>query len=397
MWSLSDADASEHYRQYLSVLPKLECNSNPPNILSSHHTLKYLVILLPSLLHSWPPKVQVVTDSSMVNSQSAIQTFLVMVGFYRCHIPRFAQPTFLFCHLLQKNQKFQRTAEGEAEFNDLIAALTGPDIVLRYPDWSKPFHVHTDAMKFSWQPSHGWTLANKNFMLSNGQLNDGNPTFLEHKFIIETDHAYLKWLCSLAPHKAKVARLASLRAQYDLELRHRPGNTNFVSDALSRYPVPQPTLDESSTLSAVFIDLLPPADVCPYLVTAFGLSPYYLALLTSIMSATFELALALASAVTGNSSLTTVELPSKDSTTGEPLTYLGTNRHDFISLLLQDPTLKVLHQYLSAGNKNFALRNLSSWEEIHIHNLARRCLLLEELIMYWDEFLDDWPLSLICP
>ena len=107
------------------------------------------------------------------------------------------------------------------------------------------------------------------------------------------------------------------------------------------------------------------------------------------MSATFELNLVLASVVTSNSCLTTVEHPSSDSSTSEPLTHLGSSRQDFINLQLEDPTLKALHKYLSAGSKNSALRNLSSREQIRIQNLARRCLLLEGLIMYSDEFLDD--------
>ena len=40
---------------------------------------------------------------------------------------------------------------------------------------------------------------------------------LGRKFIIETDIANLKWLCSIAPHKAKLARWTSLLAEYDFE------------------------------------------------------------------------------------------------------------------------------------------------------------------------------------
>ena len=39
------------------------------------------------------------------------------------------------------------TTEVEAEFNNLIVVLTGPDIMLQNPDCSKPFHVNTVANK----------------------------------------------------------------------------------------------------------------------------------------------------------------------------------------------------------------------------------------------------------
>ena len=64
------------------------------------------------------------------------------------------------------------------------------------------------------------------------------PYLLGRKFIVETDHANLKCLCSIDPHKAKLAHWASLLAEYDFELRHCPGRTNAFPDALSRYPIP---------------------------------------------------------------------------------------------------------------------------------------------------------------
>lgn len=87
-----------------------------------------------------PKKVQAISDFPMVNSQTAVQKFLRMVGFYS-----FAQRTYHLWGLLKKDKKFQLTAQVEAEFSDLTASLTGPDVLLRYPDWSKPFHVHADA------------------------------------------------------------------------------------------------------------------------------------------------------------------------------------------------------------------------------------------------------------
>ena len=46
--------------------------------------------------------------------------------------------------------------------------------------------------------------------------------------------------------------------------------------------------------------------------------------------------------------------------TEEPLTLLGSNRQDLVTLQLQDPTLKLIDQYLSAGSKKSAFHDLSS-------------------------------------
>ena len=120
------------------------------------------------------------------------------------------------------------------------------------------------------------------------------PYLLGRKFIVETDHANLKWLCSIAPHKAKLARWASLLAEYDFELRHRPGHTNAVPDALSRHPVPDESKQENDATSASFIDTLPPVAVLAYLVAVLGLGPYQLTPFPPTTSATFKLALTLA-------------------------------------------------------------------------------------------------------
>jgi len=96
-----------------------------------------------------PKKIHAITRFPMVNSQSAVQKFFGMVGFYRYDIPRFAQRTYHLRQLLQKNKKFQLSTQVEAEFNDHFAVITSPDVLLYYPDWSKPFHVHADASKLS--------------------------------------------------------------------------------------------------------------------------------------------------------------------------------------------------------------------------------------------------------
>ena len=57
-----------------------------------------------------PKKVQALSDFPMVNSKTAVQRLLGMVGFYRHHIPSFAQRTYHLRELPQKDKKFQLTA-----------------------------------------------------------------------------------------------------------------------------------------------------------------------------------------------------------------------------------------------------------------------------------------------
>ena len=307
--SMSDYGALEHYEQIFKCAAQVGMQFKPSKCtFFSTHLEVIGHIVTPNGRIPDPKKVQAISDFPMVNFQTAVQKFLRMVGFYGHHIPSFAQRTYHLRELLQKDRKFQLTAQVEAEFNDLIAALTGPDVFLRYPDWSKPFQVHTDASQLGvgavfmqeddqhhlrplQYTSHAFSPTQKRWDTSEQELyavkwavEQWRPYLLGRKFIVETDHANLKWLCPIAPHKAKLARWASSLAEYDFELRHRPGRSNTVPDALSRYPVTQFITSENSVSSATFVDILPPADVSAYLVTALGLTPYYFTPLTPFMT-----------------------------------------------------------------------------------------------------------------
>ena len=59
-------------------------------------------------------------------------------------------------------------------------------------------------------------------------------------FLIQTDHANLKWLETSAPTKGRLSRWACRLAEFDYRLEHKPGKENSPPDALSRN-VPRPS------------------------------------------------------------------------------------------------------------------------------------------------------------
>jgi len=67
----------------------------------------------------------------------------------------------------------------------------------------------------------------------------------------------LKWLTSLAPQQAKLARWCMSVAEFDFFIEHRPGVTNTVPDALNRQPMSDlPVAEESYTPENGVISLL---------------------------------------------------------------------------------------------------------------------------------------------
>ena len=139
-------------------------------------------------------------------------------------------------------------------------AVTGPDVLLSHPDWTSPFELHVDASKlgcgamlaqykdnqlrpvrfasraFTPAESRWHTLQQELFAVKWG-LEKFRPYILGRRVKVITDHENLKWLTSLAPQQAKLARWCMTMAEFDFYIEHRPGITNTVPDTLSRQPI----------------------------------------------------------------------------------------------------------------------------------------------------------------
>lgn len=69
-----------------------------------------------------------------------------MCFFLHRHIPKFAEIAVPLTNLTRTNVKFQWTAHHQRAFDEMKSKLiTAP--ILANPDFSKEFHIHTDASK----------------------------------------------------------------------------------------------------------------------------------------------------------------------------------------------------------------------------------------------------------
>jgi len=131
------------------------------------------------------------------------------------------------------------------------------DPLLRYPDFTKPFILTTDASNFAIGAvlSQGTMGSDRPIAFASRTLNEAEvnystveremlaivwgiqhfrPYLFGHKFTIVTDHRPLTWLMGFKEPNFKLVRWKLQLLEYDYEVTYKKGSQNVVADALSR-------------------------------------------------------------------------------------------------------------------------------------------------------------------
>ena len=73
-----------------------------------------------------------------------VRRFVGMASFFRKFIPNFSEKAEPLTKLVKKENKFHWGPEQEEAFNTIKTLLTS-ELILTYPDYTKPFYIFTDA------------------------------------------------------------------------------------------------------------------------------------------------------------------------------------------------------------------------------------------------------------
>ena len=203
-----------------------------------------------------PDKLEAVKSFPTPASVKEVRSFLGLCNYYRRFVENFAKIASPLNRLTRKNVPFVWDPDCETAFQDLKCRLCAPPI-LSYPDFTQPFHLHTDASQFALGCVLGQKIKGKEHVIAYGgrELNiaetrcstterealavvDGikryQPYLTGQKFYVHTDHGSLSWLMKVKDPTGRLARWALQLQQYDFEVIHRPGPQNGNADALSR-------------------------------------------------------------------------------------------------------------------------------------------------------------------
>ena len=178
----------------------------------------------------------------------------------------------------------------QPEFQDLKQAITGHDVMLFHPEWNAPFELCLDASKlgcgfllaqekdgvfcpirFAFQaftPAEScWTTMQQELFAVKWGLKMFPSYLLGRRVKVVTDHANLKWLTTMVPQQAKVARWCMSMAKFDFFIEHGKGERNIVPDVLSRHPAKENIPDDNVVIPSENPVTVPPKSKLPPLVS----------------------------------------------------------------------------------------------------------------------------------
>jgi transposase InsO family protein len=273
IYSRTPQEHQEHLRLVLAALREHKLYAKLPKCDFGKRTLGFVGHIISSAGISMEPgKVEAITTWPKPANLLDLQRFLGLANYYRRFVKgysRIAAPLTDLASPLVKGWPW--TAEHDAAFDALKLALsTAP--VISAPDTTQPFTVTTDASDFavgavlSQDGSPPRTIAFESHKLKPAErkypahdkemlavvdaLRKWRHYLLGRSVLIYTDHKSLEFFTSQPHLNARQARWAGLLAEYDYTIKHRPGSSNVVADALSRRP------DHASSVTLAAMDVV---------------------------------------------------------------------------------------------------------------------------------------------
>lgn len=217
-----------------------------------------------------PEKIDKVKNWPTPKDSDELRSFLAFAGYYRRFIKNFSRIIRPLSELLipttQKTKQKQKSKEDwhwddvHQNIFDKVKEMLTTAPILAYPDFTKPFEIHTDAstkalgaVLYQEQDGKKRVIAFASRALSKSEKNYSafKLEFLALKwavtekfsdylvgthFTVLTDNNPLTYILTSAKLDATGQRWASALGEYSFDIFYRPGLKNADGDGLSRYP-----------------------------------------------------------------------------------------------------------------------------------------------------------------
>uniref|UniRef100_A0A0W0F6B5 Reverse transcriptase domain-containing protein n=2 Tax=Moniliophthora roreri TaxID=221103 RepID=A0A0W0F6B5_MONRR len=226
------------------------------------------MVIRPGYIAMDPVKLAGIADWEPSQTVKGVQAFLGFGNFYRKFIGKYAHLMRPLNDLLQKNRKFEWTAQCQIAF-DLLKAKFLSEPILVMPDVRRPFVIEADASKWAtgavlkqkgtdgeWHPcgylSKSLAPAERNYKIYDQELLAIYRALMEwrhylmggkFKVIVLSDHKNLTYFWTAQKLNRRQARWSLFLSEFDLGLVHVPGKAMMQADALSQRSNEQDDID----------------------------------------------------------------------------------------------------------------------------------------------------------
>ena len=247
----------EHCKAIDTVLKLLSINGLKVNAMKSFFgqtELEYLGFIVNRKgIRPVPNKVEAIKAILPPTNRKQLRRFIGMINFQKEMWPGRSKMLAPLTRLTSKNVPFKWTEIEQKAFDEIKRKIT-KDTMLTYPDFNKPFDVHTDAsdkqigavISQNGKPvahfSRTLNSAQKNYTVTDKELlsivevlKEYRPILYGHTVRVYTDHKNLTH-SNTQTVSQRIMRWRLVIEEFGIELIYIKGEHNVAADALSRLP-----------------------------------------------------------------------------------------------------------------------------------------------------------------
>ncbi|KAG1445529.1 hypothetical protein G6F55_011924 [Rhizopus delemar] len=258
VYSNDDHEHLLHLEQVFNCIKIANLKLNPEKCFFFKDHLKFLgYIVTKEGIQTDPSKIEKIQNYPVPKTLTQIRGFLGLASYYRRFIKNFAAIARPLHDQTKTSKRIPWTNKTTESFELLKKLLTQAPVLAR-PDFNRDFILVTDASRNGLgciltqldENNHEHPIIYASRSLKSSEGNYGvskleclaviwavklfRPYLLGRKFTIITDHSALKGLLNSTNPIGIIARWITILAEYEYEIKYRPGRVNESADFMSR-------------------------------------------------------------------------------------------------------------------------------------------------------------------